>query len=115
MREGDGCSHRAAGDCWGLLLFIAIGGEIVRQLWNWLLPPLFGWPPDHLLAGAWTAGAVPDPLRRIRAATVLRSLQFPPSHGRALGAHDPEERERFRQGMRGRWGFGPSTSESKGQ
>src|SRR5713101_891549 len=27
----------------GLLLFIAIGGEIVLQLWNWLLPPLFGW------------------------------------------------------------------------
>ena len=27
----------------------------------------------------------------------------------------PEERERFRQGMRGRWGFGPSASESKGQ
>ena len=21
-----------------------IGGEIVKQLWNWLLPPLFGWP-----------------------------------------------------------------------
>src|SRR5262245_10019593 len=26
-----------------LLLFIAIGGEVVRLLWNWLLPPLFGW------------------------------------------------------------------------
>src|SRR5260370_42524439 len=24
-------------------LFIAIGGEIVLHLWNWLLPPLFGW------------------------------------------------------------------------
>src|SRR5437764_609068 len=29
----------------GALLFIAIGGEIVMQLWNWLLPPLFGWRP----------------------------------------------------------------------
>src|SRR3989304_5630332 len=27
----------------GFLLFIAIGGEVVLQLWNWLLPPLFGW------------------------------------------------------------------------
>jgi hypothetical protein len=27
----------------------------------------------------------------------------------------PEERERFRQAMRERWGFGPSGSESKGQ
>jgi hypothetical protein len=24
-------------------LFIAIGGELVMHLWNWLLPPLFGW------------------------------------------------------------------------
>jgi hypothetical protein len=24
-------------------VFIAIGGEIVLHLWNWLLPPLFGW------------------------------------------------------------------------
>src|SRR5260370_5039203 len=27
----------------GILLFITIGGEVVLQLWNWLLPPLFGW------------------------------------------------------------------------
>jgi hypothetical protein len=27
----------------------------------------------------------------------------------------PEQREQLRQGMRGRCGFGPSTSESKGQ
>src|SRR5437867_6698090 len=25
------------------LLFIVLGGEIVLHLWNWLLPPLFGW------------------------------------------------------------------------
>src|SRR5260370_36045100 len=24
-------------------LFIAIGGEIVLHLWDWLLPPLFSW------------------------------------------------------------------------
>jgi hypothetical protein len=27
----------------------------------------------------------------------------------------PEERERFRQGMRGRCGFGPSASQNQGQ
>jgi uncharacterized membrane protein len=27
----------------GILLFIAIGGEIVMLLWNWLVPALFGW------------------------------------------------------------------------
>src|SRR5215207_223973 len=25
------------------LFFIALGGEVVKALWNWLLPPLFGW------------------------------------------------------------------------
>ena len=24
-------------------LFTFIGGELVMHLWNWLLPPLFGW------------------------------------------------------------------------
>ena len=27
----------------GLAAFVALGGEIVKLLWNWLLPPLFGW------------------------------------------------------------------------
>jgi hypothetical protein len=27
----------------GMVLFIFVGGEVVRLLWNWLLPPLFGW------------------------------------------------------------------------
>src|SRR5215471_16079813 len=26
-----------------ILGFIALGGELVRLLWNWLMPPLFGW------------------------------------------------------------------------
>jgi len=31
------------------------------------------------------------------------------------GHMTPEERERFRQRMRERWGFGPSTGASQGQ
>jgi len=27
----------------GIVVFIAIGGEVVLHLWNWLLPTLFGW------------------------------------------------------------------------
>ena len=27
----------------GIVLFGYLGGEIVMLLWNWLLPPLFGW------------------------------------------------------------------------
>src|SRR6266542_6279653 len=26
-----------------IALFVFIGGEIILRLWNWLLPPLFGW------------------------------------------------------------------------
>jgi hypothetical protein len=28
----------------GILVFIAIGGQIVMYLWNWVLPALFRWP-----------------------------------------------------------------------
>lgn len=28
----------------GLVLFVTVGGFVVRGLWNWLLPELFGWP-----------------------------------------------------------------------
>src|SRR5262245_38837178 len=27
-----------------MTLFVALGGYVVRSLWNWLLPSLFGWP-----------------------------------------------------------------------
>lgn len=27
----------------GFAVFVALGGWVVRALWNWLLPPLFGW------------------------------------------------------------------------
>ena len=26
----------------GFVVFIVVGGFVVRQLWNWLLPPIFG-------------------------------------------------------------------------
>src|SRR5260221_3008738 len=42
--------------------------------------------PDYFLASVWNSGAVPDPLRWIWMAS-FRSLQFPPPHARALGAH----------------------------
>ena len=27
----------------GIILFTYLGGELVKHLWNWLLPGLFGW------------------------------------------------------------------------
>ncbi len=35
----------------GIPLFIFVGGEVVMHLWNWLLPPLFGWR----MLGFWQA------------------------------------------------------------
>ena len=98
----------------GMVLFIAIGGEVVLLLWNWLLPPLFGlrqitfWQALGILAlcrilfgGSGWHGAVRSNVRR--------RMEERCEH------MTPEERERFRQGMRGRCGFGPSASESKEQ
>jgi hypothetical protein len=98
----------------GILLFIAIGGELVMRLWNWLLPPLFGWHQITfwqaigilalcriLFGGFGRHGSGRSNLRRRMAERRERMT--------------PEERERFRQGMRAGCGFGPSTSESKGQ
>jgi hypothetical protein len=101
-----------------MLLFIVIGGEIVRQLWNWLLPPLFGWHQItfwqalgmlvlcRILFGGFGGhrGMRSNVRRRIADRMAER-----------WEAMTPEERERFRHGIRGRCGFGPSTSESKGQ
>jgi hypothetical protein len=98
----------------GMLLFVAIGGEIVLRLWNWLLPPLFGWREITfwqalgllalcriLFGGFGFHGSGRSNVRR-RMAERWEHMT-------------PEERERFRQSWRGRCGFGPSTSENKGQ
>jgi uncharacterized membrane protein len=98
----------------GMLLFMAIGGAVVMRLWNWLLPSLFGWREITfwqalgllalcriLFGGFGFHGSGHSDHRRRRAERWERMT--------------PEERERFGQGIRGRWGFGPSTSEGKGQ
>ena len=97
----------------GMLLFIGIGGELVRQLWNWVLPPLFGWR----LITFWQALALLALCRILFGGLGLRG------HGRSnfrrrmegrCGNMTPEEREKFRQAMRERWGFGPPTGENTG-
>jgi hypothetical protein len=96
----------------GMLLFIAIGGEVVRLLWNWLLPPLFGWRQISF----WQALGI---LALCRILFGGLGVHGPGRSGLRRRMEDrcaqltPEERERFRQRIRERFGFGPTTSESK--
>ncbi len=94
----------------GILLFVALGGTVVLLLWNWLLPPLFGWPQITFWQGLGLLA-----LCRILFGG-FGGHGFWPSHARyRMGerwAHmTPEERDRLRHGMRGLCGFGSSTSE----
>ena len=88
---------------WAIALFIAFGGWVVMSLWNWLLPGLFGWR----MITFWQAMAMLV-LCRILFGGCERPRLAPlpllrPSHRRALGRHEPEEREKFREGMRAKW------------
>jgi|SRR6516162_4659729 len=93
-------------------LFIAVLSFVVMRLWNWLLPALFGWR----LISYWQAMGI----------LILSKILFG-FRGRP-GRHcyprrrmmerweqmTPEEREKFREGIRGRCGaFRPPESEPK--
>ena len=97
-----------------MLAFIALGGEVVLLLWNWLLPPLFGW---HEIT-FWQALGILV-LCRIRVGRFGGPRSIRPRFRGRLSEHwermTPEERERFRQGIRGHCGLGPAARESAGQ
>lgn len=94
-------------------LAIAVVSFVVMSLWNWLMPALFGWQ----LISFWQALGL----------LVLSKILFGGFRGRpGYGMHwrrrmaerweqmSPEEREKFRKGMRGRCGhFGPTETEAK--
>ena len=97
----------------GLLLFVFIGGEVVMQLWNWLVPPLFGW---HQIT-FWQALAMLALCRILFGGFGNHGSSHSGIRRRMAERREhmtPEERERFRHGVFGRCGFGPSTSESNG-
>jgi len=99
-----------------IALLIAVGGEIVMQLWNWLLPSLFGWRQITF----WQALGI------LVLARILFGGHGPWGRGLRRRMSDrmadrmrgrwermtPEERERFRQGMRG-GGCGPWPADSR--
>lgn len=89
----------------GFAIFIAIGGEVVMLLWNWLAPALFGlreinfWQALGLLAlcrilfGGFGLGGGGHHRSRHRRQMEDRWEKM-----------TPEERERFRQGLHDRPG-----------
>src|SRR6266571_2376579 len=98
----------------GMLLFVVIGGEVVLHLWNWLLPPLFGWREVTF----WQALGILTLCRILFGGFGFHGSGRSRFRRRMEERYEnmtTEERERFRQGMRGRCGFGPSNSESKEQ
>ena len=81
-------------------ILVAIGGEVVKLLWNWLLPTLFGWREVTF----WQAVGI----------LVLCRILFGGHVGRSHSRRrTPEERERFRQAMRKRFGFDAPSGEAK--
>ncbi|MGH9591872.1 MAG: hypothetical protein ACRD5L_02180 [Bryobacteraceae bacterium] len=91
------------------LLIVAVVSVVVMGLWNWLTPALFGWKTITY----WQALGLLV-LSRILLGGLFRGR---PGHGmhwrhrmkQRWEQMSPEEREKFRQGMRGRCGQSPSS------
>lgn len=91
----------------GIPLFLFIGGEVVMHLWNWLLPPLFGWR----MLGFWQALGLLALCRILFGGLGHNGSHGPRRHwqGRCKRM-TPEERERFRQAMADGYSVGASPS-----
>lgn len=104
----------------GFALFVAVGGLVVRELWNWLLPSLFGWRAItfwealgllllcRILFGGLSGGrgGTSHRLRR------RWSERWEERWAERWAAMTAEERERFRHGLGGRGGDAPPAGAS---
>jgi hypothetical protein len=106
----------------GIALFVFIGGEVVRLLWNWLLPPLFGWREItfwqalgllalcRILFGGYGHRGGSRSYSGIRRKMADRVADRVAARWEHM---TPEERERFRQRLRERCGFDPVAGDSR--
>ena len=94
-----------------MFAFMALGGYIVMLLWNWLLPPLFGF---HLIA-FWQALGILILCRILFGGFGMHRGRGSRRMAGRCGNLTEEERERFRQRMRDRFGTAPSPGESNAQ
>src|SRR5215813_8371774 len=102
----------------GMAVFIFIGGEVVKLLWNSLAPPLFGLPAlgfwqalgilalCRILFGGFGFHGPRHSSHRLRM-TDRMADRFADRFADRWQHMTPEERERFRQGVRDRCGFDP--------
>ena len=96
-----------------LVIFMVIGGEVVMHLWNWLAPALFGWR----VVSFWQA------LGLLVLCRILFGGFGGHGHNRSNWSQrnagrwermTPEEREKFRQGVRsGCGGFAAPSGEAE--
>jgi hypothetical protein len=104
----------------GLVLLCFVGGEVVKLLWNWLLPPLFGWREltfwqafgilalCRILFGGFRAhghSGSHSPIRHRMADRMADRV------AERWDKMSPEERERFRGRLRDRCGCDPMTAD----
>jgi len=96
-----------------IILIVVVGfGQGVLQLWNWLMPPIFGlrtityWQAVGLLGLSWVLfGGWLGPMFGMHRRHQMRER---------WEQMTPEQREKFRQGMRGRCGhFGRREGEEE--
>ena len=97
-----------------MALLAFLGGEVVKLLWNWLVPGLIGWRAITFWQG----------LGLLVLCRILFGGHGMFGSGRSKMRHrmaerwermTPEERGKFREGMRGRCGaFGSDVPETKG-
>jgi len=113
----------------GILFFIVVGGGVVLLLWNWLLPPLFGLPAItflqalgllalcRILFGGFSSGGrarsrVRDRVGdRVSERVAERMGQRVAERMRRM---TPEQRDRFREGLRSRMDFDPFADDDRG-
>lgn len=103
----------------GMALLAFLGGEVVRLLWNWLLPPLFGWRQIafwqalgllalcRILFGGFGFHGGPRSNSGFRRRVADRMADRVAERWEHM---TPEERERFRQRVRERCGFDVSST-----
>ena len=106
--------------------FVFVGGEVVRRLWNWLLPALFSVPEitfwqalgllvlARILVGGFGGRGSHDGGIGTRVSDRIAD-RIADRVGERLEGLSPEERERFTQRLRERWGAAPASNDNSGR